>query len=56
MKGRRKDIFRIAPFHEDPEIHDRDPVGKVLDSRKVVGDEEIGDVVPLLQLAEQVDQ
>ena len=36
-------------------VHHRDPVGEVLDHRQVVGDEQIGQAEPLLQIQQQVD-
>ena len=45
----RRDLDDLA------EVHHGDPVGDVADDREVVGDEEIRQAEPLLQLLEQVD-
>ena len=48
---------RVArPLLDDPaEVHDGDRVGHVADDREVVRDEEVGQVEPVLQVAQQVE-
>ena len=47
-------IFLICLLHEIAQIHNADPVADVLDYAQIVGNENVGQVVFLLQLAHQV--
>ena len=42
-------------LHHPAQIHHRDPVADVLHHRQVVGDEQVGQPQPLLQVLQQVD-
>ena len=42
-------------FHELPEVHNRDAIRDVPDHAEVVGDEQIGEAVLLLEVFEQID-
>ena len=42
-------------LHDPPQVHDQDPVRDELHHRQVVGDEDIGVAVGLLQVQQQVD-
>ncbi len=44
-----------ALLHDLAQVHDRDPVGRVVHHGQVVGDEQVGQAVLLLEVLEQVD-
>ena len=46
------EFFRRGGLHDAASLHDGDVIGDELDHGKVVGDEEVGEVAPFLQLAE----
>ncbi len=50
-----KELNGVGQLDEVTQIHDTDAVADMLDDREVVGDEEVGKVVPLFQVLEEVD-
>ena len=44
----------LAELDDLAEIHDRDPVGDMTDDSDIMGDEEVGQMQPALQLAQQI--
>ena len=55
VEGIAEDVFLRAILHEVAEVHNADGVGDVLNNGKVVADEEVGQLVLILQLVQQVD-
>ena len=49
------DLFDGAFFDDFAEVHDGDAVADVADHAEVVGDEEVGEVVFVLQVLQEVD-
>ena len=49
------ELARRRQLHDPPEVHHGDPVADVADHRQVVGDEQVGEIEPVLELLEQVD-
>ncbi len=47
--------LRCRQLHHRAEVHDRNPVGDMLDHRKVMGNEQIGHAPFLLQTHQQID-
>ena len=54
VQGIAEDIRRRAVFHEVSEVHNAHGIGDMLHHGQVVGDEEIGKLILLLQLLEKV--
>lgn len=50
-----EDVVRRAAFHYAAALHDHDAVGHVVHHAEVVGDEEVGVVVLLLEVVEEVE-
>jgi hypothetical protein len=50
-----EDLLRRPQLHHLAQVHDADPVGDPPDHREVVGDEEVGQLVALPQVRQQVD-
>jgi len=50
-----EDALRRADLDDPTQVHHRDTVGDVADDLQVVADEEIGQVQPLLQLEQEVE-
>lgn len=55
MQGLGKDIHLVRILHQLPEIHDPDLVTDVFDHADVVGDEQIGQLVFVLDVHEQIE-
>ncbi len=55
VQGIGENRFRAGIFDQAAQIHDADRVGYMFDDRKVVGNEQIGQVVLVLKVLEQVD-
>ena len=55
MQGVAEDVGGGAVFHQAAQIHDAHSVGDVLHHGQIVGDEQVGQLVLLLELLEQVD-
>src|SRR6266404_7957342 len=55
MPRPREKLALACVFHDAAEIHHRDAGRDVLDHRKIVGDEHIRELQPLLQVHEQID-
>ena len=55
VAGRAVQLRRRGQLDEPPQIHHPDAPAAVLDDAEVVGDEEVGEVEPFLQVVEQVD-
>lgn len=55
MQGLFVELIAWGELHEGAEVHDSDSIGDVFNHRKVVGDEEVGEIHLLLKLFEQVD-
>ncbi len=51
-RGEQRVLVRV--LHDPPEVHHRHAGGDVLDHREVVGDEDVGEAEPLLQVLQQV--
>src|SRR5205085_7447933 len=55
VPGRVADGVGVAPLNNAAQVHHQDALADVLDHGKVVRDEEVGDVVPVLQVLQEVD-
>ena len=53
--GRGEQRRRRSDLDDLPEIHDRDAAADVLDEPQIVRDEQVGELQPLLQIHQQVD-
>ena len=51
----RVELFLGGQLHDIAQVHDRDPIRDVPYYRQVVGDEQVGQVEPILQLLQEVD-
>ena len=54
-RGRVYTSSAVALLDDPPEVHHRDAVADVAHDREVVGDEEVREPEPVLQVGEQVD-
>ena len=54
MQGLFKQALRRAGLHQLPQIHDTDIVGDMLHHAQIVGDEEIGQLLFLLKIHQQI--
>ena len=50
-----ENLIRRGGLHDLPKVHDSDGVGQVLDHRQVVGNEQVSQVQPLLQILHEVE-
>ena len=55
MQRRVVDLRGRTMLDDLAEVHDRDPVAHVADDAEVVGDEDVGQPVPLLQVLQEVE-
>ncbi len=55
MHGIGKQRFRFAKLYHPPQIHDQHPVGDMLHNAQRMRNKEIGQVVLLLQILQQID-
>ncbi len=55
MKRIRVKVAFVCQFHNAAQVHHRDPIGNVLHHGKVVGNEEIGKSVFLLQIHHEIE-
>ena len=55
MQRSLEQALLVGGLDDAAEIHDRDPVRDVLDHREVVGDEQVGQPVFVLEVHQQID-
>ena len=48
-------LVDVGKFHDTSQVHDSHPVGNMSHDRQVVGDEDVGDTEPLLQVTQEVN-
>src|SRR5207253_8449570 len=54
MERAGEDLVGRARFHDLPQVHDGYPLADAANGREVVGDEEVGEPEPLLEIGEEV--
>ena len=54
MPGHGEQPARAGQLHDLAHVHHRDPLAEVLDDGQVVGDEQVGEVVVLLEILQQL--
>jgi hypothetical protein len=55
MLGSAEDLGARSRLDDPTQVHDRDPISDLADHREIVGDEQVGDADPVLQIAQQVE-
>ena len=50
-----EDIRRCTVLHQVAQVHNADRIRNMLNNRKIVGDEQVGQVIFILQFFQQID-
>ena len=50
-----EDIRRCTVLHQVAQIHNAERIRNMLNNRKIVGDEQVGQVIFILQFFQQID-